>query len=483
MPEIGTRGRAHDTRPCMRAGVAIFGAAAIVAATLPFIRKHDQSLYDLLGRARIALGGEEKKGASSVDPPALTDIDLTSLDDRRDVIVAPAHGKRTAELTLDPVYQRAAMRLLRDGRVGEGAIVMTDIRTGKVLVWASYNDGRPRDVASEATAPTASVFKIVTGSALVEAGVPLGQKYCYVGGEHGITRRDLEPDEDRDKYCATLGVAMGRSLNIVFARNAIAHLNQEKLAGVARRLGWATDIPFDVPIAPSALEMPEDELEFARAAAGFWHTTMSPFQAVNLVQTIANGGEMLRTTLVARVVDEDGSTVLYEAPSDRQVLRRAIDEKTAWAVARMMEQTVENGTSFATFHDRAGRPFLPEIGVAGKTGTLSKKDPEILYTWWVGFAPADKPEVAVAALAVNRGDWHVKGTHLASDLLRIYFADQGRRGVSFPSGFKDLKRRRQDLPAGATSNKPKSDDATAMPPSDQQPNAKQNEDDDKEKGT
>jgi cell division protein FtsI/penicillin-binding protein 2 len=466
----------------MRAGVAIFGAAAIVAATLPFVRQHDEALYDLLGRARIALGGEEKKAKSAVDPPALTDVDLTALDDRRDVIVAPAHGKRTAELTLDPVFQRAAARLLRDGRLSEGAIVMTDIRTGKVLIWASYNDGRPRDVAAEATAPSASVFKIVTGAALVEAGAPMSQKHCYIGGEHGISRRDLEPDEDRDKYCATLALAMGRSLNIVFARQAVAHLSQDKLGAVARRLGWATDVPFDVAIAPSTLDLPDDELEFARAAAGFWHSTLSPFQAANLAQTIANGGEMIRSTLVARVLDEDGSTVIYEAPTDRHVLRRAVDERTAWAVARMMEQTVDNGTSFATFHDRSGRPFLPDIPVAGKTGTLSKKDPEILYTWWVGFAPADKPEVAVATLAVNRGAWHVKGTHLASDILRIYFADQGRKGVSFPSGFKDLKRRRVD-PSAAPSNKPKGADAPAHPPSDQQPNAKQNEDDDEEKGT
>lgn len=431
----------------MRQGVAIFAAAAIVAATLPFLRDHDDTLLNLLSRAKVAVTGNEaetKKKTSTVDPPALTDVDLAHMDDRREVVSAPAHGKRTAELTLDPVFQRAAESILRRGNVYEGAVVMTDIRTGRVLVWASYNRGRPRDIVREATAPSASIFKIVTGAALVEAGVPLNNKFCYHGGLHGITRNLLEPDEKRDKYCATLGMAMGRSLNVVFARLAVKHLDQDKLTATAGRLGYGLDIPFDVPIDPSNIELPDDELEFARASAGFWHTKLSPFQGANMAQTIANGGEMIRSYIVDRVIDED-ETELYKAPTERHVFKRVLDERTAWAVARMMEQTVRNGTSFRTFHDRAGRPFLGDTRVAGKTGTLSKKNPETLYTWWVGFAPADKPEVAVSALVLNRGPWRIKGTHVASDMLRIYFADQGRKGVHYPPGFRGKKRRKDNI--------------------------------------
>src|SRR5690606_14144110 len=141
-------------------------------------------------------------------------------------------------------------------------------------------------------------------------------------------------------------------------------------------------------------------------------------------------------------------------PSERQVFKRVLDEKTAWAVARMMEQTVQNGTSFKTFHDRAGRPFLPDIPVAGKTGTLSKKNPETLITWWVGFAPADKPEVALSVLVQNRGPWRIKGTHAASDMLRVYFADKGRKGVSYPPGFRGEKRRSENLKKEAATPAP-----------------------------
>lgn len=429
----------------MRQGVAIFAAAALVAASLPFLRDHDDALLALLSKAKVAVGVKAPDpNPNKVDPPPLTDIDLAHIDDRREVITAPAHGRRNAELTLDPVYQQAAEAILRNGNVYEGSVVMTDVRTGKVLVWASYNQGRPRDLAREATAPSASIFKIVTGAALVEAGVPLSEKFCYNGGLHGVTARMLEPDEDRDKYCATLGMAMGRSLNVIFARLAKQRLDHDKLGGVAKRMGYNLDVPFDVPIEPSVLELPEEELEFARTAAGFWHSKLSPFQGANIAQTIANGGEMVRSWIVDRVVDEEDN-VIYEAQRKRQVFKRVLDEKTAWAVSQMMQQTVRNGTSFTTFHDRAGRPFLPDIAIAGKTGTLTSKEPETLYTWWVGFAPADAPEVAVSALVLNRGPWRIKGTHVAADMLRIYFADQAKPGVHYPPGFRGTRRRKDNL--------------------------------------
>ncbi|MBW2455184.1 MAG: penicillin-binding protein [Deltaproteobacteria bacterium] len=447
----------------MRQGVALFVAAGLVAATLPFIRQHDDALLGLLGKAKIAVTGDEQPAPhKTLDPPALAGIELQYMDDRREVVTAPAHGKRNAELTVDPIYQRAALSFLRQGRVYEGAVVMTDVRTGRALVWASYNQGRPRDVASEAKLPSASVFKVVTGAALIEAGVPLNHKVCYSGGLRRITERELEADERRDKYCASLGMAMGRSINTIFARLAVERLDPEKLTGAAKRLGWGLDIPFDVPIEQSTVDIPvNDRLEFARAAAGFWHTTLSPFQGANLAQTIANGGEMIRTSVVERVVDED-EEVLYQRPKQRQVFKRVLDERTAWAVARMMEQTVRNGSAFKAFHDRAGRPFLPDIAVAAKTGTLAKKEHggKTLITWWVGFAPADKPEVALSVLVTNRGPWRVKGMHVAADMLRVYFADQGAKGVRHPPSFKGPKRRKKPK-APAETDKPSDDKSKA----------------------
>lgn len=417
----------------MRQWIAIGAAVGLVAVSLPFLRKHDANLAEVLGKGKGAADNGGPVVSRQVTPPPLDDIDLTRIDDRGNVVTAPAHGDRRAELTLVPKYQRAALGLLRAGHVPEGAVVVTDVKTGKVLVWASYVDeGAMHDVASEATAPSASVFKVVTGTALVEAGLTPLTKQCYSGGEHSIKPADMVDDKKRDKYCATLSQAMGRSLNTVFARLAAKNLDRDKLTAVAERLGWGQDVPFDVAVNKSTIAVPDDDLGFARTAAGFWNTTMSPFQGANLAQTVANGGEMVRLHLVAGVKDSEGE--IYRGPTARQVVRRAMDPGTAEALTTMMESTVENGTSYRSFHDRSGRPYLPDIRVAGKTGTLTKPTSEgPFYTWWVGFAPSRKPEVAVSVMVANRAKWRVKATHVACDMLRVYFADKGAPGVKDPS--------------------------------------------------
>ncbi len=413
----------------MRQWIAIGAAVGLVAVTLPMLREHGQTLTDSLSKVTITGPKEPRK----VDPPPLTNIDLSRIDARREVATAPAHGKREATLTVVPKYQQAGMGFMRAGKVPEGAIVMTDVKTGRVLAWVSYVDeGAPRDVAAEASAPSASVFKVVTGSALLEAGLSPNTKQCYSGGEHSIKARDLVDDKKRDKYCATMTSAMGRSLNTVFARLALKNLDQEKLTGMAKGLGWADDIPFDVPIAQSTITLPADDLGFARSAAGFWNTTLSPFQAANLVTTIANRGEMIRLHVVETVSDEEG--LIYEAAKERQVLRRAMDESTAAGVTGMMESTVSDGTSYRSFHDRNGKAYLPNITVAGKTGTLTKPAPNgPYYTWFVGFAPTNNPEVAIAVSVANGEKWRVKATNVACDMLRVYFADKGAPGVSDPN--------------------------------------------------
>lgn len=423
----------------MRQWIAIGAAVGLVAVCLPYLRSHDAQISEMLakGKARAASAIIKRE----VTPPPLTGLDLTRINDRGGVATAPAHGERKAELTLVPKYQRSAMGILRGGRVPEGAIVMTDVKTGKVLVWASIvEDGAMHDVAAEATAPSASVFKIITATALVEHGLGPSTKQCYSGGAHSIRANDLIDDPKRDKWCATMTQAMGRSLNTVFARLASRNLDRDKLNNIAARYGYNSDIPFDVKIARSTLKLPDDELGFARTSAGFWNSTLSPFEAANLATTIANGGEMLRLSIVSSVKDDSGE--IYRGPSGRHVLRRAIDESVASQVTTMMENTVESGTSYRSFHDKRGRPYLPDIRIAGKTGTLTKPANDgPFYTWFVGFAPSRKPEVAISVMIANHLKWRVKATHVACEMLRVYFADKGAKGVHDPHDRDSTARR------------------------------------------
>ena len=144
---------------------------------------------------------------------------------------------------------------------------------------------------------------------------------------------------------------------------------------------------------------------------------MSPLHGALIAATIANGGVMPAASMVSRVVDADGK-VLHTHQS--RAYRSVIPRSTARVVGQMMRRTVSHGTARSAFHDLEGRPFLPGIEVAGKTGSLSTERPYRAYSWWVGFAPADAPTIAVAALVVNDPRWRVKGSYVAREALRYY---------------------------------------------------------------
>ncbi len=358
---------------------------------------------------------------------------------------APAEAG-TARLTLDGDLQRAAAKLMALRHFPEAAVVLLVMASGRVLVYASHVEKGPaRDLCAEAGAPSASVFKIVTAAALVEdAHLGPDTKQCYLGGEQRITAADLVEDPSRDKWCVTLAGALGRSVNAVFARLASERLAPRQLDAMARRFGYGAAPSFDVPVQPSALHMPDDPLEFARTAAGFWNTTLSPLQAAEISAIVARRGEIVRPRVVDAIVGPSGS-VVWSSPAPAPPTR-AIAPETADKVASMMEQTVREGTSFRAFHDGRGASFLPGITVAGKTGTLSEPKADRFYTWFTGFAPMKAvdgaEQVAVAVLVVNGPVWREKANVLARDVLRAYFASRGVPGVTRPAAGAMARRKR-----------------------------------------
>jgi cell division protein FtsI/penicillin-binding protein 2 len=228
---------------------------------------------------------------------------------------------------------------------------------------------------------------------------------------------------------------MGRSINTVFARLAKEHLTPAQLDSMAHRFGYGDALAFDVPVQPGGLHIPVESLEFARTAAGFWNSTLSPLQAAEMSAIVAHEGEAVRPRIVDRVVADSGETI-WSAPDD-VLSRRVIGRDTAQQLTAMMERTVSEGTSFRAFHDPSGGAFLPGIGVAGKTGTLTEAESQRYYTWFTGFAPvhpdASARQVAIAALVVNGPAWQVKANVLAREVLRAYFAEHGVQGVTRPS--------------------------------------------------
>ncbi|MCC6213271.1 MAG: penicillin-binding protein [Polyangiaceae bacterium] len=397
-------------------------AVGIISALVPVVRGQ----VDLDSLRKLAV-------RKQVPPPSLAGLDLTRIKLRpRRAVVALADG-REAELTIDPDVQRVASSTMRRYRVPEAGLVMMDVKTGKILAYASHvQEGERFDVNARAEAPSASVFKVVTGAALVEKGGQRAEsEQCYHGGKSRLAADELVDDPKRDKWCATLAIAMGRSLNVVFGRMAQKHLTPEDVTAMAGAFGYGAPIPFVVPNEAPGVDIPDDPLEFARSAAGFWHTTLSPLAAASMAQTVANGGIALEPRIIAIV--SRGGEKLWEDASPPRVLRRAIRAETAAELTTMMVQTTANGSAYKTFHDERGRPFLPGITVAGKTGTLTRHKANRHYTWFIGFAPAERPEVAVAALVVNTPIWQIKGPQLAREALHAYFSKRGMKPAA-PAG-------------------------------------------------
>jgi peptidoglycan glycosyltransferase len=388
-----------------------------------------------LSKASDAKALTETSASIQADLPTLTGLDLLRIGLADDGATAPMADGGVARLTVDPDLQAAAWSILSAYHLPEAAIVAMDPETGAVLAYASHVDHGPkRDLVVEASAPAASVFKIVTASALVEtAGLTPDTRQCYSGGEQKILPSDLVDDALRDRWCVTLAGAMGRSINAVFARLAEKHLTPQKLEQTAHALGFGEAIPFDIPVSTSTIKVPQDGLGFTRTAAGFWNTTLSPLHAVWLSAAVARGGESIRPTIVRSVRSAGGHDV---ERSKANSPRRIVAHETADALTAMLEHTVTEGTSYHAFHDAHGTAFLPNLSVAGKTGTLTDDHSHRFYTWFTGFAPSHPVQgirqIAVGVLVVNGPEWRVKANVVARKVLQAYFASQKASGVSYP---------------------------------------------------
>lgn len=404
-------------------------------------------LGSLLPRSVWLVPRNAEAGTSPQQDPDLLPqevVELLDLEKAGDVdghLVQDLDSKQQVVYTIETQLQQDAESILDKADLLAGALVLVDSRTGRILVMADTGtaltpegeehegDGGAPPMSMAVEAPAASVFKVVTSSALVEtAGVSPSDKTCYWGGGQKLKLANLVDDPDRDKACASLSWALGKSINSVFAKLADRHLDSQSLTQMGHSFGFDEQLPLDYPIAPapSPMEIPEDRLEFARTAAGFWHVHMSALHGAFIAQSIAQQGAMLHPILVDEVRDADGQKWWTGKP---RWLRRTVQKETARKVTSMMVNTTTKGTARKYFKDPKGNPYLPGITVAGKTGTLTRQKPFRAYTWFVGFAPADDPEVAVATLAVNKPKWKVKAAAMARDILRAYFKKHPSSGA------------------------------------------------------
>lgn len=350
------------------------------------------------------------------------DPEAARYDEARDAYVVDLEDGAVAVLTYRPALQRHLSTLVARYEEPGEAVVVIEPETGRVLAMVDDGVDPAMGPALARRAPTyaASTFKVITGAALLEAGAVTPETItCYTGGSRGFNLAQLEPEGEEAGACVTFRTAMARSSNLVFGRRADEHLTPASLTEVAARFGFNTDIPFEAALERSVATLPEDRLEFARAAAGFRHTLMTPLHGALIQAAIANDGVMMVPTMVDRIENADGTVRYRHTPF---AWRTVLSPEVARALEDTQTETCTTGTARSDFGQRDGWPG--SVRAWGKTGTLSNRnadgsepDPFYLYRWFTGVGVHDGEELAVSGLTVTTALWWIKGTYLASEAL------------------------------------------------------------------
>jgi peptidoglycan glycosyltransferase len=349
-------------------------------------------------------------------------------------------------LTVNPAAQRAAYDGLKKlGDDVRGAVVAIEPRTGKVLAMVSSPSYNPNRLAThdfdevgktkqrleenplsplnnraiEEVLPPGSTFKLVTAAAALDSG-----KYTPDTKVPGGATLDL-PQTSKDLVNESRGSCGGDKITFTRALQVSCNvsfgavgldLGDDRLRDTAEKFGFGkrsfTDL--DDALTRQALSrFPEDpdEPQTALSAIGQFDVAATPLQMAMVGAGIANDGVVMKPYLVDEIKSPK-LDVLDKTEPEPMPSQPAISSAAARDLTQMMVAVVEGGT---------GRTAqIPGVDVAGKTGTAQSSPDRPPYAWFVSFAPADTPAVAVAVLVQDAGVARdqISGSGLAAPIAK-----------------------------------------------------------------
>ncbi len=361
------------------------------------------------------------------DLPALLralNPDLTALTESN--LVVREGMKLTVEIPLDTALQKYILGLLRRSRTFQAAVVVLSPKTGQILAMADYEKngkGEEENLSLKADFPAASLFKIVSAAAAIEAhGFTPDKTVAFRGMAHTLYNSQLKQDEGRYTRKTSFKKAFSRSINPVFGKIGIYDLGRKSMAEYADRFLFNQEIPFDLPPAMSSIHIPADDFGLAEIASGFNRETLiSPLHASLITATVANGGIMAEPWLVRRVREESGR-VLYSATLSR--LARPIEENTARQLRILMEDTVVHGTCRKAFQPLRRKKLFKDIELGAKTGTINDYHDRYKYDWVTAYALPKHGDgaICVTVLAIHGKILGIRASDMARYIINHHFA-------------------------------------------------------------
>jgi peptidoglycan glycosyltransferase len=340
------------------------------------------------------------------------------------------HGANLV-LTIEPQLQRVAADAMGDV---EGAVAAIDPRSGEVLalysnptydpnplsshdpeeVRRSYQELEPQEpdsrLVSRATDtffPPGSSFKVITAAAALENGyrpdtlLPNPPKL-------DVPQTTADIENFGGTQCPggsdiSLADALQVSCNVAFGALGL-ELGAERLVEQAQRFGFSQDISFDIPFVeaeiPPVAAFEQDLPAVAQSAIGQRDVRTNVLHMALITGAVGNGGAMMVPRLLEEIRDPQGVRVIRTfGPVE---YGRPMSEENAAALTEMMVSVVDGGTGTAA--------QISGISVAGKTGTAQTAEGQAPHAWFVAFAPADDPRIAVAVVVLNGGDLGAEAT-------------------------------------------------------------------------
>ncbi len=347
------------------------------------------------------------------------------------------------ELTLDPELQRAAYDGLAASSTGRGAAVALNPKNGEILALVSYPSYDPNNIdenfsdliedpdqplynrATQGLYPPGSTFKVITAAAALKEGVEPSDKFKDDGTYEspGYTVYNYKAKSYGE---VTFQEAISKSINTIFARVAYEYVGNQTLSQTAYDFGFGdTYEDFPLPVTPSSLgDIPPEQWvqgNIAQISFGQGPVTSTVFEMAQVAGAIANDGKLMDPRLVREVRSPDG--VILDQPTS-SVRQNALDEGTANTLSDMMENAIEDEESTAR---------IPGVKVAGKTGTAENPtgDP---HSWFISFAPADDPEIAVAVMVENGNEGYKQALPIARRMMETYLKSQGELPIESTTG-------------------------------------------------
>jgi peptidoglycan glycosyltransferase len=331
------------------------------------------------------------------------------------------------ETTISPRVQNAAWQAMQRGCDGpcKGSVVALDPASGKILAlvsapsydpnllsthdteaqgdtWQQLRDDPNSPLTNRAISeryPPGSTFKVVTTAAALEAGMdeaePLTAAPRVALPDSTVTLENYAGQPCGDGPRASLAEAFERSCNTAFVDLGL-RLGGDALRSTAEAFGFDTaPTPIPLQVAESTLGPMPDAAAVAMSSMGQKDVAVTPLQNAMVAAAIANSGVMMTPYMVERLKGPDLSDLSATAPQEQ---RRAVSEQVATKLTELMiraEQfTQQNGA-------------IPGVQIASKTGTAEHgTDPRNTppHAWYIAFAPATNPKVAVAVVVENGGN-------------------------------------------------------------------------------